>query len=328
MKLTVNLVTWNGAKYVQNCLASLFNQTFTDFELLIIDNHSTDDTLELIREKYPHLKIVEHRENLGFAKAHNQAIHWTKSDYILVLNQDVILKPTFLENLVLFMNQNPQAGAATGKILRLQEDQKTNYIDTVGLKIFKNHRVIEIGAGEVDEGQYNEIEQVFGVSGAIPIYRRTALASVADNKQFFDEDFFSYKEDIDLAYRLRYAGWKAYKVPTAVAFHDRSVAGPIKEMSKFQIAKHRRRKSGFANYHAYRNHLYFLIKNLPQKKLKYLWPVFWYELAKFIYILFFERKNLKVVGEVWRNREKFIDKRKKIMISKKIELSEIDNWLV
>jgi len=327
MKLSVNLVTWNGAKYIKNCLASLFNQTFTDFDLLIIDNHSTDETVELIREQYPHLRIVAHRENFGFAKAHNQAIHWSKSEYVLVLNQDVVLAPTFLEELVKFMDHNPKAGAATGKILRFLDDQETKYIDSLGLKIYKNHRVIDLGQGEVDQGQYDKVTELFGVSGAIPMYRRDALQSVEMDKQFFDEDFFMYKEDVDLAYRLLYAGWESFCVPLAVAYHDRSVSAPSQELTKAQMAKNRKLKSKFANYYSYRNHLFLLIKNLPKFNLKYVWPVFWYEFMKFVYILFRETHNLKIVGEVWRKRKHFQAKRKKIMASKRIDLEKINKWL-
>ncbi|HCC22774.1 TPA: hypothetical protein DF272_01190 [Candidatus Falkowbacteria bacterium] len=326
-KVAVNLVTWNGANYIKGCLDSLFNQTFTDFSLMIIDNGSTDETLELINEKYPHLKIVKHRNNLGFAKAHNQAIHWTDSEYVLLLNQDILLEPDFIAKLVAFADTRPDSGAFTGKILKLQDGQKTKYIDSLGLRLFKNHRVIDLGAGEMDDSQYDAVEEVFGVSGAIPLYRRAALTAVEMDKQFFDEDFFSYKEDVDLAYRLRSAGWKAFKVPPAVAYHDRSVALPQKDMSKLELAKARRHRSKFANYYSYRNHWYFLIKNLPDLKPKHLLPVLWFEFIKFFYILFFETANLKIIKEVWAERHRFQAKRRLIKAKQKARTEDIDSWL-
>jgi GT2 family glycosyltransferase len=303
----------------------IYKQNFQDFEILIIDNGSTDDTISLINERFPQLKIVKHRENLGFAKAHNQAIHWSKSDYILVLNQDVILEPDYLKNLVEFLDTHPQAGSVTGKILRLKDNQKTKYVDTLGLEIGKNHRVVEIGAGEIDEGQFNTNKEVFGISGAIPIYRRNALKSVEIDQPFFDEDFFSYKEDVDLAYRLKYAGWRAYYIASALAYHHRSASGSEAKTTA-KIAKNRGTKSNFTNYLSYRNHFYFLIKNLPAFNFHYLWPVFWFEFLKFFYILIFETKNLKVLGEVRRNRQKFFAKRHAIMSKKKIKLGEIEKW--
>ncbi|PIR94660.1 hypothetical protein COT97_00165 [Candidatus Falkowbacteria bacterium CG10_big_fil_rev_8_21_14_0_10_39_11] len=325
-KVSVNLVTWNGANYIIGCLESLFAQTYPDFSLMIIDNGSTDETVELINEKYPHLRIVKHRDNLGFAKAHNQAIHWTDGEYVLLLNQDIILEPNFIEKLVQFADTQEKGGAFTGKILRLQDSQKTKYIDSLGLKIFKNHRTIDLGAGELDESQYDAVEEVFGVSGAIPLYRRSALQAVQMDKQFFDEDFFSYKEDVDLAYRLRYAGWKAFKVPISIAYHDRTIAVPQKDMSKIQLAKARRGRSKFANYYSYRNHWFFLIKELPSTKLKYLFPVLRFELLKFFYILFLETSNLKTIKEVWNKRKHFQAKRKIIKEKQKIKTEEIDSW--
>ncbi|MFZ5365115.1 MAG: glycosyltransferase family 2 protein [Patescibacteria group bacterium] len=323
-KVSVNLVTWNGSKYILDCLKYLFNQSFRDFSLLIIDNGSTDDTLSLIKEKYPHLKIVTHSDNQGFAKAHNQAIHWTKSDYVLTLNQDIVLEPDFLERLVDFMENHPESGSVTGKLRRWQANQKTKYIDSIGFQIYKNHRVVDLGSGELDEGQYDDVSEIFGVSGAAPLYRRSALEEVMENSQFFDEDFFSYKEDVDLAYRLQWQGWKSYKVPQAVAYHDRSVSGPVNQMSKGQIAKNRRLKSKFANYHSYRNHLYMLTKNAPRLTGR----IFFYELIKILYISFAEPGTLKAFGEYWRNRKRFLEKRRVIMAGKKVEFTEVQKWLV
>ncbi|HUT22337.1 MAG TPA: glycosyltransferase family 2 protein [Candidatus Bipolaricaulota bacterium] len=323
-KVSINLVTWNGAKYIQACLKSVFEQTFKDFSLLIIDNGSTDDTLELIGEKFPHLKIVRHKENQGFAKAHNQAIHWSKSDYVLVLNQDIILEPDFLENIVALMDKNPRAAAASGKLLRWQNNQKTNYIDTLGLKIYKNHRVVDLGSGEVDQGQYDGVKEVFGASGAAPVFRREALNDAVENGQYFDEDFFSYKEDVDLAYRLRWRGWQAWRVPSAVGYHDRSVSGPAGKMNRRLIMKARKSKSRFGTFYSYRNHLYVLLKNAPKLGLS----IFFYELQKFLYILFAEQSSLKAFSEAMKNRKKFLEKRKLIMERKTDDAKEIEKWFV
>ncbi len=327
MKVSINLVTWNGAKYINDCLQSLFAQTMTDFSILVIDNNSADDTVEIILEKYPHLKVVRHRENLGFSKAHNQAIHWSKSDYVVVLNQDVVLEPDFLAKTIEFLDEHPKVGSVTGKILRLQEGNKTKYIDSLGLQIKRNHCFSEIGSGELDEMQYDAIEEIFGVSGAIGIYRRSALESIKINNQFFDEDFSPvYKEDVDLAYRLRYQGWESYKVPSAIAYHDRTTAEPVKGKNK-SIIRNRRRKSKFINYLSYRNHWYLLIKNLPIFNWHYFSPVFGYELLKFFYVLFLEPRTLKAWKMIYQNRQSLLAKRKIIMEQKKIDLIQIERWL-
>ena len=325
-KVSINLVTWNGERYIENCLRSIATQTFSDYSVIIIDNGSTDKTVELIRERYPHLKIVQNRENLGFAKGHNQAIHWSRSEYILCLNQDVVLDKNFLAEAVEFLDKNQMVGAVAPKLLRLQDDSQTNYIDSLGLKVYKNHRVIDIASGEVDEGQYDVRQPVFGASGAAPIYRRKALEEVKYQNEYFDEQFESYKEDVDLAYRLQIAGWQAYYLPTVLAYHDRTLTVPVEKMTKAQVLKNRRRKSSFANHLSYRNHLYFLSKCLPRFNRKFLWPVFWYELTKFFYVLCMEIKTLKAWPQLLRARPLLKLKREVIWKNKKVTEEEISKW--
>ncbi|MBU1131783.1 glycosyltransferase family 2 protein [Patescibacteria group bacterium] len=326
-RVSINLVTWNGEKYIENCLNSIFRQTFSDFSLVLIDNGSNDKTLELIAERFPHLPIVKHKENLGFARAYNQTIHWSRTEYVLCLNQDVVLEPNYLEELVRFMDEHPQAGSVNGKILRMADNENTKYIDSVGLKIYKSYRVIDRGAGEVDAGQYDAVEEVFGISAAVPFYRRIALDSVAFEKEYFDEDFFSYKEDVDLAHRLRLAGWTSWLVPSAVAYHDRSVKTPANKMTKMEIARNRQRKSRFANFYSYRNHLYFIIKNIPRFNFSFVWPVFWYEAMKGVYVVFCETRNLRAWSDVIKNWKRLKTKRNAIRQNIKINPEDISEWM-
>ncbi|MCX6744464.1 MAG: glycosyltransferase [Candidatus Parcubacteria bacterium] len=127
-KVAINLVTWNGEKQIEYCLNSILKQTFQDFLLLIIDNGSVDKTVNIIEAEYlpafkDKIKFVKNKNNLGFAFAHNQAILWTDSDYVLVLNQDVILEPDFLATAVKFMEGHHDVGSISGKILRWEYKQ-------------------------------------------------------------------------------------------------------------------------------------------------------------------------------------------------------------
>ncbi|KKR08569.1 MAG: Glycosyl transferase family protein [Parcubacteria group bacterium GW2011_GWC2_39_14] len=322
-KVSINLVTWNGAKYIDNCLRSVFAQTFKDYSILIIDNGSSDETLAIIKEQYPQLKVIEHKKNIGFAKAHNQAIHWSKSDYVLLLNQDVVLASGYLNDLVNFLDNNSMAGSVAGKILRLQDEEKTNYIDSVGLRIYKNYRVVDMGAGEVDEGQYDAITEIFGVSGALPVYRRKALEEIMYQQEYLDESFFSYKEDVDLAHRLITAGWQSWRVPTAVAYHDRTVSSPYEKMTAVKVAQNRQKKSKFAKFYSYRNHLYFLKKNLSRLTL----AVFFYELVKAVYVLLFEPRNLRAWKDYFHVRKELKAKRDLIQKRRKISEEKLSSWL-
>jgi GT2 family glycosyltransferase len=321
-RVSINIVTWNGEKYIENCLRSVMNQTFQDYTIIIIDNGSSDQTLELINERYPHLKIIKHRENHGFAKGHNQAVHWTKSDYVLVLNQDIVLDPDYLQHAVALLDSNKLIGSVAGKLYRLQDGAKTKYIDSLGLKVMKNFRVVELGAGEVDEGQSSVREEVFGISGAAAIYRRKALEEVQYQQEYFDELFFAYKEDVDIAFRLRLAGWQSWMDPEAIAYHDRTVGAEHNKETKIQVMKSRKRKSKFANFHSYRNHLYFLQKCVPK-----LYPqVFFYEFAKFFYILLLEPSTLRAWKDFFHNRKQMKLKRQVAWKNKKIKIEELTQW--
>jgi GT2 family glycosyltransferase len=353
-KVSINLVTWNGKKYLPYCLKSIENQTFSNFFLLILDNGSTDGTAEYLKNykfRIANYKIIFNEKNVGFAAGHNMAIRNSDSEYILMLNQDIVLAPNFLETVVKFLDQNPKVGTVTGKLLRWdynadsrrqgvdsckQVDLRglTNFLDSCGLKIFKSHRVVELGAGKLDGKEWDTAFEVFGVSGAAPVYRRKALEDVAVcsfqksiyTKEFLDEDFFSYKEDVDLAYRLRLYGWQSWFLPQAVAWHDRSAKAVGN--SDFGIMRARKIKSDFVNYHSYKNHLFFLVKNLTPKIFLSFFPwIFWYELRKFVYILFFETKTLKSLNEFFRKLPAMWKKRKQIMANKKVKTAEISRWL-
>jgi GT2 family glycosyltransferase len=275
----------------------------------------------------PNCRLKFNEKNAGFAAGHNQALHETESEYIFMLNQDIILEPNFLEEIIKFLDNNKEVAAVTGKLLYwdFTNNQKTDLLDSAGIKIFKNHRAIELGAGEMDLEEWNTSREVFGVSGAAPVYRRLALNDVAINGEFFDEDFFSYKEDLDLAYRLRLAGFKAWFLPAARAYHDRSARSTAKTDST--VVKERRNKSTFVNYHSYKNHLFFLLKNVPTGVLwRWGYRIKWYEFKKFIYLLIFETKTLSSLGEFFKKFTKMWKKRKWIMKNRKVGIEEIKKW--
>jgi len=322
-KVVVGLVTFNGEKYLPFCLDSLKRQTFRNFCLFVVDNNSQDGSVSFLRKHYPEAEIVQNKKNLGFSRAYNQIIHWTKSDYILCLNQDVILEPDFLEILVSFLDRHPQVGSLSGKIYRwdFEKNQKTKIIDTVGLKVFRNHRVIDEGQGKEDRGEYNQIKEIFGPSAAVALYRRKALEDIKVDNEYFDEDFFAYKEDVDLAFRLRIAGWSSFFVPQAIAYHDRTTS------QKGDIIKNRSLKSQFANYHSYRNHLLVILKNEFFSNLILCFPqIFWYEFKKFVYLLIFERKTLKGLVDILKLLPKVIKKRKIIKQKRKIKAKDLRKW--
>ena len=245
VKVAVNIVTFNSAADIVSCLDSLGKQTFRNFRIHILDNDSADDTIERIASY--DLDLVRSTVNSGFSKAHNDLIRSFPADYALILNPDTILRPDFLEKMVAAMEQRRDAASASGKLLRL--DGKT--LDSTGIVWLHNQRHLDRGADEPDLGQYDKPEDIFGPSGAAALYRVQALRDSAVNGQFFDEDFFAYREDADLAWRCRLMGWTSIYVPSAVALHRRRVT-----------PERRSQLSPIINYHGVKNRFLLRLNNM------------------------------------------------------------------
>ncbi|MBU2509531.1 glycosyltransferase, partial [Patescibacteria group bacterium] len=214
-----------------------------------------------------------------FARAHNQAIElalsrWQGEDlktrYIMVANPDLEFAPSALRVIIAFMDANPEIAACGPKLLRIflrpdshneeYETTRSNIIDSTGLTINKMRRVYDRGAGEVDEGQYNETEPVFGISGACTIFRASNLLEAKLGNEFYDEDFFAYKEDVDMAWRIQRLGFNTFYVPQAIVWHHRR-APSDPGASWFKAWRERRNKSPLVNYLSSRNHSWVAIKN-------------------------------------------------------------------
>lgn len=316
-RITLGVVTHNSAKYLIPCLESLQEQNYEHKEIVVFDNNSTDDTLQILEKKFPDIQVLQSEENRGFAYGHNQILRETENTYYACINVDCILQPNFLSELVKEIERKPIFGSASGKIKYwdfatylsgASSKGKTNFLDTVGIKILKSHRFEDIGQGEVDYGQYDEPRDVFGMSGAAVLYRRKALEDVAfenehGEKEYFDESMFMYKEDVDLAYRLQWAGWKSRYNPLSVAYHDRTVGG--KYRSALDLIRNRLKKSRAVNQRSYLNHRILLQKNFSNAfSTDIRGATWWYNFKVFLYILFFETELLGVWWKIFRMRKR------------------------
>ncbi|KKU49035.1 MAG: Glycosyl transferase family protein [Parcubacteria group bacterium GW2011_GWA2_46_9] len=214
MKIAVQLVTWNGQLFLADCLSSLSNQTFQDWQIFIIDNNSTDRTPNIIHRWLDH-HIAQYSFktlplNVGFAPGHNLLLQSHDAPYVFILNQDVLLEPNYLYELICCLEARRQSGSATGCLFRWESRHgqliKTDILDSTGLEIYRTHRVVERGRGE-DSLLSDDVEEVFGVPATAALYRRVALDETVlhtvNGREWFDNDFGSYKEDVDLAYRLQ-----------------------------------------------------------------------------------------------------------------------------
>jgi GT2 family glycosyltransferase len=224
--VSVTIVTWNSAQYLGDCFASIQKQDHRDFEVIVVDNASTDATRTLLHEVGPHWRVIYNQANVGFAAGQNQAIRASAGEWVLCLNPDVVLSPDFVSQLVAASEAHPDAGSLCGKLLRWDsaaEQHETNIIDSTGIYFTPNMRHLDRGAEEGDTGQYERLQYVFGTSGAAAMFRRDFIEDVSVESQFFDEEFFAFREDADLAWRSQVLGWKCLYVPHAVAWHVRRV---------------------------------------------------------------------------------------------------------
>lgn len=307
--VTISVITYNSAEHIKDCLQSIAAQTYPNIDLVVFDNASTDDSVAIVKAIAPQSKMIIESRNTGFAAAHNRVIEQSSSDYVLVLNDDCALEPDYVEKLVAFMELHTDAGSATGALYRvssLTERSVRDTIDTLGLCINRCFHVANIGSG-TDVISTRDPFSLFGVPATAAIYRSKALRQCAikyesesRQVQYFDEQFFIYKEDVDLAARLYRYGWNAYCIPTAEGYHIRSTS-----------TRTFKRNTSWINEISYRNHLWFVCKNVAPADgiLTYL-SIGAYETAKLIYLLIREPRTLLAFSDIIKGMPQIIEKRR------------------
>jgi GT2 family glycosyltransferase len=210
VRVSVIIPTWNGRELLMHALRSLAAQTFTDFETIVVDNASADGTSHAVRTEFPRVRVLALPENRGFAAAVNAGIRAASGETVVLLNNDTEAEPQWLGALVGALDDHPDAGSAMSKML---DDRDRGVIDSAGIRLglFASN----IGEGEVDSDAFARPMWVFGPCAGAGAYRRAALATTG----LFDESFFAYMEDVDLAARLQLAGFRCLYVPAAVVYH-------------------------------------------------------------------------------------------------------------
>ncbi len=337
-KLVVGFITYGKltAKYLPYFLPSLANQTYRDFKILAADNSRPEDKANLrYLEKNNDLDIVLERagKNLGFARAYNRLIARAladKAEYFLALNPDMVLAPDFIEKIITAREKNNQAGALAPKILKwdFENNKKTNRIDSYGLYITPEHRFSDLGQGQIDR-LGKEPTHIFGFTGAAVLFNLEALRDVAfyngKHYEYFDELMFMYKEDCDLSYRLRLAGWDIVFVPAAVAYHDRAVS-PAGE-TNLKIALNRRNKNKQVKKWSYLNQLVLILKYW---RLPFSLPVrlatAWYQFKSLIFIILFEQYLLQELAKLRKLRAAIKKRREQLKI--RADIKEIEKFMI
>ena len=309
----VNVIIPNldGESLLPISLGSLRNQTFKQFDVTVVDNGSKDGSLDLLREQYPEAKVIRLDRNYGFASAVNRGVEASKGEFISLLNNDMELDSKWLEELHRALVDHPEVGGCGSKVLRYRERERINVL---GIRLNRNGEVEIIGAGKVDQGQYEEMQYVFGVSAGASLYRKKMFEEIG----LFDETFFASYEDVDLSFRAQLAGYKALYVPRAVAYH--------------MVGETIKRRRYFPTYLNNRNKILFFWKNMPDEILKkYFSKIFWSKTSLFlkrIFLNFYKVRTyyfLKGTVAAYFRFPYLLKERKRIKGTRKVSLDYLES---
>lgn len=243
-KVGVVIPNWNGADELRPCVDSLLKQSVKP-HIIVVDNGSVDDSVEVLEKEYPMVEIVKHTVNKGYAGGVNPGFRLALErdyDYIAPFNNDAVADKDWLKHLVETLESKPAYGIATCKLLGANGehlDSTGDYYTSWGLPYPR-------GRGETDVDAYDDLTEVFGASGGASLYRVATLREVG----LLDEDFFAYYEDVDLSFRAQWAGWKVVYVPASRVYHATSTTG-------------NRMVKGFFTYQTMKNLPMLLWKNVP-----------------------------------------------------------------
>lgn len=247
---SIIIPNWNGRQHLTACLDALRTQTRRDFEVIVVDNGSTDGSQRLLRESYPEVRLVELGQNHGFTGACNAGYAVSRGDTVILLNNDTEADPGWLAAVVDAFGQHPEVGIVASKLLLFDDRRRFHAAgDYYRIDGVPGNR----GFGQTDTGQYDRAEYVFGACGAAAAYRRAMLDEIG----FLDDAFFFSCEDVDLAWRAHLSGWEVLYVPSAVVYHKLKASGG---------------SGATSSYYDGRNFLFLIWKNYPTTLLRRHWP--------------------------------------------------------
>jgi GT2 family glycosyltransferase len=261
---SVVIPNWNGAEHLPICLESLRAQTLRALEIIVVDNASTDDSLDLIARDHSEVQVIALAQNRGFTGACNVGMEAARGEFVLLLNNDTEVDPRWLEEVVAAFRRHPEAGLVASKMLLF--DQRDTF-HTAGDFYRVDGLPGNRGVWQRDTGQYDREEPVFGACGGSAAYRRTMLAEIG----LLDDVFFFSCEDVDLAWRAQLTGWRCIYAPRAVVYHKLSATGG----------------GVIASFYNGRNFIYLLVKDYPGD----LWQRHWRDIL---------RAQLHITGEALR----------------------------
>jgi GT2 family glycosyltransferase len=333
--LSVLVPTYKDAHLLRKSLPVFLTHPPDEIEVLILNNDPAQDVRGSIGEHAddPRVRIIEMGFEAGFARAINRGIRESGGGLVMFCNADLFPSRTYLAEMNRFFIDHDRAGAAIGKLLRydLVADRPTDVIDTAGLILTRQRRLTPRGEGERDSGQFDDTIEVFAVDGAAPVVRRAALEAISVNGEYLDENFFAHKEDHDVSWRVRLAGWECWYVPCAVAYHGRTTrglgsSGYLSAIRRFH--QNEREKSNFVRVHAMKNQWLMLLKNEDRYNLVRDFPfILSREVMVVGHNLLFAPRALVAVPMTLRVLRETLRKRRAAKAKQRMDPESLRRWL-
>lgn len=312
VEISVIIPNWNGRTYLEKCLSSLRNQEYLDFEVVVVDNGSTDGSVEFLHRYFPETRVIAFGENRGFAKAVNEGIRQAKGEYVLLLNNDVEADPRLFSQL---HDAMAHLGEADFYACRMMDFYQRELIDGAGDGFPRKGKAFRIGHGVKFGPPFDQGRRVFGACAGAGFYKKELFGKVG----LFDEDFFAYHEDADWNFRANLMGYRCFYIPGAVVYHIGSgtTGGLYNELTVL---------------HNVRNMIHVIIKDLPAYLLlKYLPWIVWGQIESFLrfcVVQGYRGAYLKGLSSAIRGSGKMFKKRKKIQRKRRISLFELEQLLI
>lgn len=309
--VSVIIPNWNGSDLLEDCLNSLGKQTFRNFEVILVDNGSTDNSLEYVENNFPEVKIIKLKKNFGFARAINEGVKVSEAEYVVFLNNDTKVDKDWLKNLVEYADKHPEVISVNSKLLNFYDNK---VIDGVGMMINEVGQAKSIGWQEKDKGQYDKESYVFGATGGAALFRRKDFIKVG----LFDENFFMYSEEVDFAFRAQFLGYKSLLCPKAIVFHKHKATAQ-------KLPAH-------IEYWQFRNMIQTLLKDFPAPILLKKWR--WLKIILVhLNTIFYQLKNgfwwPPILADLWIlfHLPRLLKERKRIQSTRKVSDEYIESFL-
>ena len=324
-RVAVGIINYQDYRHLPACLDSVKRQSLTPDLVMVLDNQSSVGEIRAVASAYPEVEMLSMKDNLGYSGGANRLIREADGyEYILLLNPDAVLDPRCLEEMVRVMESAPGVGSVGGKLILGDSqldggraDTTPRLLDSTGHLIFRSRRIIDRGHGELDVGQYETSEEVFSICGAAVLFRRRMLEEVQIDGEYFDEDFFAYKEDVDICWRAQLLGWSSYYNPAATAHHLRG----------WKCRDDRRSVPWVRKYHSFKNHYLMMIKNeLPSLFWRDFLPILCLGVRAMAYVSIMEPALWSSVLDLRKYWPRAQHKRRIIMGRRRASVEMMGRW--